>query len=90
MRDALAFAFSVGAASAAMLLKSQSRAFALLRSASYFLLGGQEKVAKEKATPLGACRAMPGKFVSRGRAFRSGILPERKGIDIHVDARFTA
>jgi len=32
----------------------------------------------------------PGKFVSRGRAFRSGILPERKGIDIHVDARFAA
>ena len=26
--------------------------FALLRSASYFLLSGQEKVAKEKATPL--------------------------------------
>ena len=73
-----------------LLLKSQSRAFALLRSASYFLLGGQEKVAKEKATPLGACRAMPGKFVSRGRAFRSGILPERKGAGIHAGSRCAA
>jgi|GEM_PF-2276846 len=49
-----------------------------LRSASHFLLGGQEKVTKEKATPLGACRAMPGKSVSRGRAFRPDSCPDEK------------
>ena len=41
-------------------------------------MGGQEKVAKEKATPLGACRAMPGKSVSRGRAFRPDSCPDEK------------
>jgi hypothetical protein len=49
-------------------------------------LNGQEKVTKEKATLLGACRAAPDKSVSRGRAFRQGILPWRKGVDIHVDS----
>jgi len=35
-----------------------------------------EKVTKEKATPVGACRAsLPGKSVSWDRAFRQGILP---------------
>ena len=34
--------------------------------------------------------AVPGKSVSRGRAFRTGILPVRKGIDILVDARYAA
>jgi hypothetical protein len=57
-----------------------------LRRASDFLLNGQEKVTKEKATLLGACRAAPDKSVSRGRAFRQGILPWRKGADIHVDS----
>jgi hypothetical protein len=33
---------------------------------------------------------LPGKFVSRGRAFRTGFLPVRKGIDIPVDARCAA
>ena len=33
---------------------------------------------------------MGGKSVSRGRAFRQGILPWRKGIDILVDARYAA
>ena len=44
-----------------------------LRHPSHFLLGRQEKVTKEKATLLGACRAAPGKSVSRGRAFRQCI-----------------
>jgi hypothetical protein len=33
---------------------------------------------------------LPGKSVSRGRAFRQGILPWRKGIGIHADARYAA
>jgi hypothetical protein len=33
---------------------------------------------------------LPGKSVSRGRAFRTGILPVRKGIGIHADARYAA
>jgi hypothetical protein len=33
---------------------------------------------------------MAGKSVSRGRAFRSGILPERKVVDIPVDSRYAA
>jgi len=61
-----------------------------LRSASYFLLGGQEKVAKEKATPLGACRACARQVREPGPGFSTGLLSGRKGIDIHVDARFAA
>jgi hypothetical protein len=33
---------------------------------------------------------MPGKSVSRRRAFRQGILPWRKGVDIPVDSRCAA
>jgi hypothetical protein len=33
---------------------------------------------------------MGGKSVSRGRAFRTGILPVRKGVDIPVDSRYAA
>jgi hypothetical protein len=33
---------------------------------------------------------MGGKSVSRGRAFRTGILPVRKGVDILVDSRYAA
>ena len=54
-------------------------------------------VAKEKANqrerpPRLALAAHPwaGKSVSRSRAFRTGILPVRKGIDIPVDARCAA
>jgi hypothetical protein len=36
------------------------------------------------------CRRLPGKSVSRGRAFRTGILPVRKGVDIPVDSRCAA
>jgi len=31
-----------------------------------------------------------GKSVSRGRAFRQGILPWRKGVDLLVDSRYAA
>jgi len=33
---------------------------------------------------------LPGKSVSRGRAFRQGILPWRKGVDLPVDSRCAA
>jgi hypothetical protein len=49
-----------------------------LQRASNFLLSDQEKVTKEKATLLRACRAAPGKSVSRGRAFRQGSCPDEK------------
>ena len=61
------------------IFSARARAFVLLRRASHFLLRGQEKVTKEKATPLGACRpTMGGKSVSRGRAFRPDSCPGEK------------
>ncbi len=51
----------------------EARAFVRLWRASDFLLRGQDKVTKKKATLLGACRAAPDKSVSRGRAFRQHI-----------------
>ncbi|MGN6705034.1 MAG: hypothetical protein ACTHJO_03165 [Rhodanobacter sp.] len=51
----------------------------------------KEKVTKEKGHPAWRLPGLlPGKSVSRGRAFRAGILPARKGIDISVDARYAA
>jgi hypothetical protein len=51
----------------------------------------KEKVTKEKGHPAWRLPGiLPGKFVSRGRAFRTGILPVRKGIDILVDTRCAA
>jgi len=47
-------------------------------------------VAKEKATPLGACRAYARQVRESGPGFSTGLLSGRKGIDIHVDARFAA
>jgi len=49
-------------------------------------LRGQEKVTKEKATLLGACRAAPDKSVSRGRAFRQHIPVLTKRHRRHADA----
>jgi hypothetical protein len=40
----------------ALLTSCEARAFVRLRRASNFLLSGQEKVAKEKTTLLGAAR----------------------------------
>jgi hypothetical protein len=53
-------------------LASERRAFTLLRRARYLSFAcPKEKYPRENDTPLGACRAfMPGKSVSRGRAFR--------------------
>ena len=81
MRDALAL-------SAAF----RAKAFALLRRASYFLFAWpKRKVTKEKSHPTWRLPGLlPGKSVSRGRAFRTGILPVRKGIDILVDAHCAA
>ncbi len=52
------------------------------RRPSHFSLRGQRKVTQRKAIP----GASPFGCVRVGRAFRQGILPWRKGIDIRVDA----
>jgi hypothetical protein len=52
--------------------------FERLRRASHFSLLAQRKVTKREGTPLGACRASPGKSVSRGRAFRPDSCPGEK------------
>jgi hypothetical protein len=51
------------------------------RAASHFLLRAQEKVTKEKDTPVGALRVR-----EDGPGFSTGLLSWRKGIDIRVDA----
>ena len=62
-----------------------------LRRASHFLSLAREKVTKERGTPLGAFRAfMPGKYVSRWRAFRRHIRVPAKRHRPPVDARFAA
>ena len=51
----------------------------------------KEKVTKEKGHPAWRLPGiLPGKSVSRGRAFRQGILPWRKGADIPVGSRCAA
>ncbi|GGY17044.1 hypothetical protein GCM10008098_05680 [Rhodanobacter panaciterrae] len=51
----------------------------------------KRKVTKEKATPLGACRAsMPGKSVSCGRAFRQHIPVLAKRNRPPADSRYAA
>ena len=58
---------------------------------SLFSCVAKRKVTKREGHP--AWRLPPilgGKSVSRGRAFRQGILPWRKGIGIHADARCAA
>jgi len=51
----------------------------------------KEKVTKEKEHPTWRLPGiLPVKSVRAGRAFRQGILPWRKGIDILVDARCAA
>jgi len=43
----------------------------------------KEKVTKEKGHPAWRLPGiLPGKSVSRGRAFRTGFLPVRKGVDL--------
>ena len=56
-----------------------------------FLLRGQEKSNQKRRPPrLALAGLLPGKSVSRGRAFRQGILPWRKGADIPVGSRCAA
>jgi hypothetical protein len=51
----------------------------------------KEKVTKEKEHPAWRLLGiLPNKSVSRGRAFRQGILPWRKGADIPVGSRYAA
>jgi hypothetical protein len=58
---------------------------------SLSLCVAKEKVTKEKGHPAWRLLGiLPNKSVSRGRAFRTGILPVRKGVDIHVDSRCAA
>ncbi|RDD79789.1 hypothetical protein DVJ77_20185, partial [Dyella tabacisoli] len=48
------------------------------RGPSHFLLSGQEKVTKEKATPMQrSAGILPCECVRLGRAFRQGFLPWR-------------
>jgi hypothetical protein len=74
------------------LLHSKARAFVCLRQPSYFLFAWpKRKITKEKSHPAWRLPGiLPGKSVSRGRAFRQGILPWRKGADIPVDSRYAA
>ena len=58
---------------------------------SLSLCVAKEKVTKEKGHPAWRLPGiLPGKSVSRGRAFRTGILPVRKGTDIPVGSRCAA
>jgi hypothetical protein len=55
------------------------------------LLLVQKRSNQEKTTPrLALAGLLPGKSVSRGRAFRAGIVPARKGESIHGLARYAA
>jgi len=50
-----------------------------LRSASHFLLGGQRESSQRERPPrLALAGLAPGKFVSRGRAFRPDSCPDEK------------
>ena len=58
---------------------------------SLSLCVAKEKVTKEKGHPAWRLLGiLPNKSVSRGRAFRTGILPVRKGADIPVGSRYAA
>jgi hypothetical protein len=72
--------------------RSSSRAFRapLAREVLLFCLSKRE-VPKRKRHPAWRLPGfLPSKSVRRGRAFRTGILPVRKGADIHVDSRCAA
>jgi hypothetical protein len=58
---------------------------------SLFSCVAKRKVTKRERPPrLALAGLLPGKSVSRGRAFRQGLLPWRKGVDIPVDSRCAA
>jgi len=59
--------------------------------ATFSLRAQRESSQRERAPRGGAFRpSMDGKSVSRGRAFRAGILPARKGLAILGKARYAA
>ena len=70
----------------------QSKSFRLPAAAELLSLCVlKEKVTKEKEHPTWRLPGiLPGKSVSRGRAFRAGILPARKGLAILGKARYAA
>jgi hypothetical protein len=56
-----------------------------------FACRAKRKVTKREGHPAWRLLGfLPNKSVSRGRAFRTGILPVRKGVDIPVDSRCAA
>jgi len=57
---------------------------------AFSLRGQRESNPRERPPRLALAGLLPGKSVSRGRAFRTGILPVQKGVDIPVDSRFAA
>jgi hypothetical protein len=58
---------------------------------SLFSCVAKRKVTKREGHPAWRLPGtLPGKSVSRGRAFRQDILPWRKGVDIPVDSRYAA
>ena len=57
---------------------------------AFSLRGQRESNPRERPPRLALAGLLPGKSVSRGRAFRTGILPVQKGIDIPVDSRCAA
>ncbi len=58
---------------------------------SLFSCVAKRKVTKREGHPAWRLLGfLPNKSVSRGRAFRQGILPWRKGVDIPVDSRCAA
>src|SRR6185312_7765411 len=71
--------------------KHQSGFEPLPRPELLSLCVAKEKVTKEKGHPGWRLPGLlPGKSVRRGRAFRAGILPTRKGESIHGLARCAA
>ncbi|WP_147269713.1 hypothetical protein [Rhodanobacter denitrificans] len=86
----------VGARSRAMLLLGatafESKSFRLPSAAELLSLcvAKEKDNQRERPPRLALAGLLSGKSVSRGRAFRQGILPWRKGIGIHADARCAA
>jgi len=70
----------------------QSRSFRLPAAAEVLLFClSKREVPKRKRPPAWRLPGIvPGKSVSRGRAFRAGILPARKGVAVPGNARYAA
>jgi hypothetical protein len=70
----------------------QAKSFRLPSAAELlFSCVAKRKVTKREGHPAWRSPGLlPGKSVRRGRAFRTGILPVRKGVDLPVDSRCAA